>query len=802
MSAVDHFPRIDLDADEPEPEPADDPSPPRSAFRATALLMAVRDLRANPGASWLLVALVAVPVMLATAIGVGATALPRGLERAILQLGEADARADIWLADLRALRDDPEAVGLDDRFREAPLGELSALGVIARTADLERPSDIVAVGTAALAERGATRVTPVVGGDWDDVVAADVDSQLTAGIWRPREGRGPASSGEAALTSAMAEQLDSDIGDTVVVGGMEMDVVGVVDVASDARRRAAIVSLDDADRVFSPGGEADLTGDRWPGTAISWYVTADEAFEPGHALDGRLATVGPSWGAVTPEELGQDLSGSLLDTPAGVASMIAVVALAAAGLVAAAVWQTRVRRRLRTLGLLLVNGATDRQIRRAVTSEALAVGLLGSVAGAAVGVTMATVLATRLIRLTPAATSGPVRPTAATLLLPMLLGIAGSLAAAWLPAQQATRVTPQQALAGRVPSRPVRRRTLTGAVVVLALAASAAAALVGAASSGAAGDLSALAIALAFAAAFAAGAVLVLPAVRGLGEHAPLASVSRIALRDASRQIGRTGAAIAVVAAVLVVPVGIGLAHSANLDDLADAATGPRDSSLAGTDDDNLVTFADAQTVAVVWPPTVTAAGAPDPIDQSRAVLADRGVGTLVEARTTQLADDVPRVNHVGNGGAALVADPDLRPLLTGQDLAALDAGQVLAPPAACDDVGQFVGRAGLSSSAEDGPITCTFTLDWTDLIVVGEPHPDAADRSCAARSRQGRAHGPRVADLRDRGAPGRQAPRRRDPLRRAAVVRLRRTGRRWPARPAGHLPDPHAHRDGDRSRP
>jgi putative ABC transport system permease protein len=123
-----------------------------------------------------------------------------------------------------------------------------------------------------------------------------------------------------------------------------------------------------------------------------------------------------------------------------------------------------VAQRTRELALLRAVGLSRWQVRRMVLGEAAAVGLVGGVAGIAIGYGFA-VLAVRLLE--DAAGPAPVVVHWPALLVPLAVAVGVTLLSAWASARRAARTPPVAALRADVTSQPadLRRRSVVGAVV-------------------------------------------------------------------------------------------------------------------------------------------------------------------------------------------------------------------------------------------------------------------------------------------------------------------------------------------------
>ena len=103
------------------------------------------------------------------------------------------------------------------------------------------------------------------------------------------------------------------------------------------------------------------------------------------------------------------------------------------------------------IGILRALGATQKQVRRVFLLESALAGLAGSVLGAGVGIAGARALAKSMSEITQAIVGVPQKTNELfinpwLLLVAVLMGIATSVVAAWIPARNASAVDPVQAL--------------------------------------------------------------------------------------------------------------------------------------------------------------------------------------------------------------------------------------------------------------------------------------------------------------------------------------------------------------------
>lgn len=285
--------------------------------------------------------------------------------------------------------------------------------------------------------------------------------QLTSGAW-------PTASGQVALPVAVAERLGTAVGGTVDVVGYTFDeekgeseesvttlaVTGLLDDPS-----GAYVSFDGAlvgqvDDVLAWNGGSQVTSALVvldpaadPTTALA--ALADAA-RPALVAAGTPDTDAENVRALTKQQYADEriaqLSGDT-NTVMYVVLAFGALALVVAGLVIANTFQVLVAQRTRTLALLRCVGATKKQLRASVLTEAGVLGTLASLTGIVIGAVgvqvLLTVLGTRDLGVPLPRT---IEVTPAVVLVPLVAGVLVTVLAAFAPARGATRVAPLAAL--------------------------------------------------------------------------------------------------------------------------------------------------------------------------------------------------------------------------------------------------------------------------------------------------------------------------------------------------------------------
>ena len=334
-------------------------------------------------------------------------------------------------------------------------------------------------------------------------------------------GHYPAGPGQVAVTSGVAATFHLSAGDLWRSGGTARRVTGIVQNPQNLVDEFALVA---------PGQVTTPT-----------QVTA--------LFNGRHGAVPPSLRGYisTPHSAS---SGNVLN-PETIVLALATVGMLLIALVGVGGFTVLAQRRLRSLGLLASQGATDRNIRLVVRANGVLVGILGALIGFVAG--LAAWLAYRPI------VESDAHHVIGTLQLPWtVVGVAMGLAviatyfAASRPARSITRIPVVTALSGRpAPPKQVHRSALPGLILLGGAAVLFAFSGISNGNGGGALELVAGFVALIAAVILLAPAFLTLLA--RLGRRAPIAI--RLALRDLARYRARSGSALAAISLGVLIAV-------------------------------------------------------------------------------------------------------------------------------------------------------------------------------------------------------------------------------------------------------
>lgn len=660
--------------------------------RAAALRVARRNAWRNRKRTIFLVAIIALPVALAVVVA--------GLFRADMSTPEEAAHSVMGDADIYVdVSGQPEVLA----WLEAEVADISP----------EAESTLVrSVGVdAAMDASGFETVSDV---DPSDPISGSMKA-VTAG-------RTPSQAGEVALSPRLAERLDVAVGEQVDLalsdaGEQTFEVVGLIGSPRQYDEALVTVTPDTMDQVlgFAREGQTALLitdsdaettavalADRWhqeqnqfwPESAvlpkpaeletlpdeIYVYFTADEVAQ----LVDVARTDGPDAAqqeayrlldstarpAVQIPYLNVDLrhgfvqGGSGLESPPVVATAISALLLLEVAFIAGAAFAAGTRRRLREIGLLGANGASDKHIRLTVIGEGLGVGGLGALAGIALGVTVL-VAARPLIQRFVSRLLVGIGVTPLDLIGPAVMAVGAAALAAWIPSRTASRVPTTTALQGRMPAFPPRKWVVPvgfglagigAALIVVSLASRSGLSTVMAIAGGA----------------MAIGGTTLLagPILAFVSKGADaVPATPRLVLRDSGRHRTRSAVAVAATLVILLIPVvSIAFQETAATQQQVHGLSGadrhlmlmgvaPEDGMVGGARD---ITPGDIQRVAELVP------------EQSVALFDVIDTPTLIGSEISISDGEVPAIppDERESFGAVAVANPNLVTSLGHPDLA------------------------------------------------------------------------------------------------------------------------------------
>jgi putative ABC transport system permease protein len=337
----------------------------------------------------------------------------------------------------------------------------------------------------------------------------------------------PAGPGQVALTSELAALYGAHVGGDWRAAGTTWRVTGIVQDPSNLSDEFALVA---PGQVRHPSQVIILLG-----SAAARLATSDgDVTLPGVPAAALSVPTGFSGGF----------------SPAVLILVLEVVGLGFIGLLSVASFSVMAQRRLRALGMLSAIGATERNLRLVVIAGGLVVGVVGALAGTAVGIAAWFAYVPTLQQATDHAVDPASLPWWA-IAIGVGFAIVTSVLASRRPAKTMATVPVAAALAGRpTPPKAVHRSAVPGVIAFgVGLAFLAFAGGQAGPPGGGGGPGSALPLLLGLVGVIV-GLFLLAPlgiSVRRVGVGLRLPVAIRIAVRDLVRYRARSGAALAAV---------------------------------------------------------------------------------------------------------------------------------------------------------------------------------------------------------------------------------------------------------------
>ena len=270
----------------------------------------------------------------------------------------------------------------------------------------------------------------------------------------------------ALVTERLAAQDGLSVGSPLTMQGagdrITYRVVGIIrgdGPLAGAFGRTVVVPLATAQAVFAETGvtrvDIGLAADVHPGEVTT-------------GLESRLLT--EPYVMSSPQDLAAVLRASTTDFQATTALIAAIALFAGAFLIFNTLSMTVVER-IREVGLLRAAGASRGQVMSFMLTQALALGVIGSLLGLALGGLLALGMVAFVRTVGSVTLERPAVPLDAVAIA-LLVGVGVTLAAALEPARRASRIQPVEALKARLDlpaARNARLRWLVAVFVVVAL---------------------------------------------------------------------------------------------------------------------------------------------------------------------------------------------------------------------------------------------------------------------------------------------------------------------------------------------
>lgn len=275
--------------------------------------------------------------------------------------------------------------------------------------------------------------------------------------------------GGALVDATLMLQMRAEVGDSVEVGGRRYAIVGRVDGVPGQTDIAALVGP----RVYLPLADLDTTllgfGSR--ARYLAAFRFPPEAGEKGAPRALALATPRLDAAEIRYDTAGegQESIGEASDYLTRFLSLVGFVALLLGGVGVASSVSVYVREKAETVATLRCLGLSSGRVLAVFAMQAVALGLVGSAAGAALGVAVQRLLPLVLAEFLPVDVSNDVVPRA--LLEGLGVGLVASVLFALLPLAGVRRVPPLRAIRADAEARGVDAlQVFVGLLLVAAVA--------------------------------------------------------------------------------------------------------------------------------------------------------------------------------------------------------------------------------------------------------------------------------------------------------------------------------------------
>ncbi len=533
-----------------------------------------------------------------------------------------------------------------------------------------------------------TSGAPTLGGSWL--------GKTPLNPYRIVAGSPPSGADQVVVDQQTATDNDLSVGDRIKVltqsGSQDETISGIVSFGDGGSLAGATVTL------FDPSAAQSLIGS--PGSYTEILVVSDGTVSDAALRDRIAEALPPRYVALTGKQLAAAESGDIKDALSFFSTFLlvfAVISIFVGSFIIFNTFSMLVAQRSRELALLRALGASRRQVNRAVITEAIVVGLIGSTLGLGLGVLLSMGLKALVGLFLGDLPAGGLVFQPSTAVWAYVVGILVTIAAAAGPARRATRIPPVAAMRDDIalPASSLHRRAIAGAVVLALGIAAMAAGLVGSAGIlwvglGALGIFLGVAMLSPFVGRPAVGAIgVVLPRLYG--------STGLLARENARRNPRRTAAtASALMIGLALVSAGGVLAASIvkSANDIIDRSVGA----------DFIVTTKN------FLPIPGNVAGEVAKVDGIAAVTSFRSGQALVGGKVVSL-----------QGVTADTVDKTLQLKITQGDLASLGEGDLLVSQKAAKDNGWKVGESVPATFGATGAGRLTIGGTYAENQIAGD---------------------------------------------------------------------------------
>lgn len=415
-----------------------------------------RELRGRPVQTAVTAAGLAVGIALVLAVAAASSGVRDAEGKAVHSLYGVGTDLSVTPSAPRGRSDHPDPTsGRSDVLSLAPDGLLNAEAAtqVARLAGVAAAAGALVMTDTRLPAGGDLPAT--FGIDGIDPARLDVGPFASAKLTSGRSfTAGDTRAGVAVLDSGYARANGLAVGSAVKIDGVHFTAIGIVAQPTTGGAADIYIPLQAAEALSQPQGTGDLAGK----VNVIYVRAASDAEIP--AVQKEISRVLPSATVTAADNIASVIRGSLasaahLATDLG--RWVELAALIAAVAAASLLMTGAVGRRLGELGTLKALGWSGRRIVAQILAESTVTGVIGALAGLALGLA-ATALIDAAAPTLAAAVFQPqnsdasvavrltARPTVAIALLSVALAFTGALIAGALGAWRAARMRPAAAL--------------------------------------------------------------------------------------------------------------------------------------------------------------------------------------------------------------------------------------------------------------------------------------------------------------------------------------------------------------------
>ncbi|MEX1092692.1 MAG: FtsX-like permease family protein [Acidimicrobiia bacterium] len=391
-------------------------------------------------------------------------------------------------------------------------------------------------------------------------------------------------------------------------------------------------------------------------------------------------------------------------TPVVASTAAAAIVLVEVAFITGAAFAAGTRRRLREIGLMGANGASEKHVRSTVVGEGLTIGAVGAGLGVVLGIAVMVLARPILQRFVSRVITG-VGVSLTDVVGPVLVALIAVVLAVLIPARTASKVPTTTALQGRMPALSPRKW-----VVPVGVGLTAGGALLISVALVSLSNFAGFLVGVGAAAAVGGVAMLSSPILAGVARFADkVPATSRLVLRDSGRNRTRSAVAVSAIMVILLAPVTAMVTSATSAQkDLVYGLPSPSDHVVLVGNYENVsfggaspITENDVAAVAAIVPEADMAVF--DTLD----LLVN--TGTILDVRETGSGDEFVNQQFT-DGYAVAVANEDLVRLLGDGGVAqSVDKGEIVV--LGIEEQATRVEINGLEYPAQEYPVA---VVQWS----------------------------------------------------------------------------------------